>query len=123
MITVAEKVFMGLVCFAINQAKSLYNDDSGMSIAAGAAIGAVFGVIVVGAMLTIGLSINAGISDSVTIDENSSYYNASQSVITGTTAAYGMSGSLQLVLMAGAVLFVLMSSLGGAGYASISQRR
>jgi len=102
----------------ITREAALFKDDtSGMSIAAGAAIGAVLGIIVVGAMLTVGLAINAGISDSVVIDATSPYYDASQSVVGGTTSAYAMSGTLQLVLMAGAVLFVLMSSLGGAGVA------
>lgn len=79
-------------------------------------VGVILALILGSAFLTIGLAVNSGISESVPIDANSSYYNASQTVINGTTAAYEMTSTMQLVLVAGGIIMLLLAVLGGFFY-------
>ena len=74
---------------------------------------AVLGLIVVGVIFFIGLAISSGILDSIAIDNNSSFYNASQSITTGLNSAYSMGSVLLIVMVAGAIIFALMKSFGG----------
>gem|GEM_PF-3851956 len=89
------------------------NANMGSMAFASIAIGVIMALVLAGALLTVGLNINSGLSDSSPIDANSSYYNASQSVIRGTTSAYEMTGTMQIVIVAGGIIMLLLSVFGG----------
>ena len=79
------------------------------------AIGVIMALVVSGALLSVGLNVNSGITKSSNIQAGDPYYNASQSVVEGTTGAYEMSGTMQIVIVSGGVIMLLLGVFGGYG--------
>lgn len=80
---------------------------------AGIVIGIVMALVLSGAFLSVGLTINSGLTNSLNIDANDSYYNASQAVVNGTTEAYTMTGTMQIVLVSVGIIMLLLAAFGG----------
>lgn len=75
-------------------------DDSGQM----GAVTAVMTLILVGAVLFVGLSVMDGISESTALESGDTFYNASTDVTSGVESAFGMSGTLMIIIIASAVI-------------------
>lgn len=76
------------------------------------AIETALGIIIVSALLFAGLLVDDGFYNSMALDNNSTFWNASQSVVGATTNAYTMSGTMMTVMIAGAIVSILLVSFG-----------
>lgn len=74
----------------------------------GIAVGAVASLIVISALLMVGVNVNEGVADSTALTENDTFYTTQQSVVTGTQNSYAMTGTLQTIIIAGAVIMLLL---------------
>lgn len=68
---------------------------------------AVMGLIMIGILIFIGIMVMSGVYDSNDLEENDTFYEASESVAEGTESAFTMTGTLMFIIVAGAVLSVL----------------
>lgn len=93
----------------MGKANQFINDEKAQ---AGGAVTAVMTLIMVGAFIMVGLMVMSGIYDSTGLEEGDAFYNATEEVASGTESAFGMSGTLMLVIIAGAVLSVLIGYFG-----------
>lgn len=72
------------------------------------ATGAIMTLIVVGVLGIVGLAIMDGIADNSPVDANSSFYDTQTSFISGISSAFGMSGTLLLVIIAVAIVGIVI---------------
>jgi hypothetical protein len=93
----------------MGKANRFINDEQAQ---AGGAVTAVMTLIMVGAFIMVGLMVMSGIYDSTGLTENDTFYNASEEVASGAESAFTMSGTLMLIIIAGAVLSVLIGYFG-----------
>lgn len=70
---------------------------------------AVMSLILLGSILYVGISVMDGIHESTALESGDTFYNASSSVTTGVETAFGMSGTLLLIVIAAAILGSLIS--------------
>lgn len=90
--------------------KRFVKDESGAGLMTGVEI--VLGIIIMSALLFAGLLVDDGFYTSMALDANSTFYNASQSVVNATTSAYSMSGTMMTVMIAGGIITILLSAFG-----------
>lgn len=72
------------------------------------ATGAIMTLIVVGVLGIVGLAIMDGIQENSPVDANSSFYETQTNFIAGITSAFGMSGTLLLVIIAVAIVGIVI---------------
>lgn len=103
----------------VNAAKEHLQDifaDEGANMEA---VFSVMSIIVIAILLYVGIVVLQGVSDSASLEEGDSFYNASQSVTEGTQNALSMSTVLLIVIVAVAILaalfgiFVILSPRNG----------
>lgn len=75
-------------------------------------VNAVMTLIMVGAFVMVGIMVMSGIYDSTGLEDGDTFYNASEEVAGGAESAFSMSGTLLLIIIAGAVLAVLIGYFG-----------
>lgn len=98
------------------KANSFISNDNAQMGTGNIAINAVLVLVVVGVMLYVGLQIMQGIDDSNTITSTTvnnsttydTFYNASQDVTTGVETSFSLSGTMMLVIIAGAIISLLL---------------
>jgi len=93
----------------MGKANRFLNDEKAQT---GGAVTAVMTLIMVGAFIMVGLMVMSGIYDSTGLESGDTFYNASEEVATGAESAFSMSGTLMLIIIAGAVLAVLIGYFG-----------
>jgi len=76
------------------------DDESGQM----GAVTAVMTLILVGAILFVGLAVMDGVADSTGLESGDTFYNASTDVTSGVESAFGMSGTLMIIIIAAAVI-------------------
>lgn len=68
------------------------------------AVGAIITIVVAGVLGVVGLAIMDGVTDSTNLDESTNFATAHASFASGISGAFGMSGTLLLVVVAIAIL-------------------
>jgi len=89
-------------------ANSFLNEEKAQMGTGNIAINAVLALVVVGVMLYIGLQIMQGVDDSSNIESGDTFYNASTDVTTGVETSFSLSGTMMLVIIAGAIISLLL---------------
>lgn len=91
------------------KANRFINDEQAQ---AGGAVTAVMSLVMVGAFIMVGIMVMSGIYDSTGLEANDTFYTASTQVASGAENAFSMTGTLMLIIIAGAVLSVLIGYFG-----------
>jgi hypothetical protein len=89
----------------MGKANQFLNDEKGQ--VSGPVI-AVMTLILVGAILYVGVSVMDGIQESTSLSEDDEFYNASNQITSGVEGAFGMAGTLMLIIIATAILAALV---------------
>lgn len=87
-------------------AQKLISDENGNI--GQVATGAIMTLIVVGVLGIVGLAIMDGIADNSPVDNSSEFYSTQSNFVSGISSAFGMSGTLLLVIVAVAIVGIVI---------------
>ena len=76
---------------------------------ANVAISAIMTLIVVGVMLYVGLQVMDGVEGTSSFATGDTFYNTSEAVTDGVESSFSLSGTMMLIIIAGAIIALLLS--------------